>query len=714
MLKTAILVCKQSKIRLKHTKSYRAITEKEFLRFMEYDTSINLGIIEIDKDATDEVIGSIIKLVDYCESNLNKRVILMSYKSDVSMDYVAYSVTELQELIEAETGYDVSTYIKESLFDEQQEVQVSQVENDLSSIAEFEIPDEEEEEEENIEVIKIIKDIEEHNIENEKIKDLEMIIDDLKEKLDKSVSVNAELESTRENLLKSKNKADNEIVRLTSELESNKHKIAELESNNYAGEIERLVKELDSYKIKVSALDEIEDKLKEINSLCDEKDKTIKDLENSIKDIEKKDRRNEIVLELNSKRADTIRFIDKIYVDLKNTINVLKTKDSELHEALREVRELTDDCNSLKESLNSAISREKDYTNKEAKYKENISLLESNLDKLGEEYNNSNRLLETYKSKVLSAEASIAQSDVIKTKLSITEKELKARIAEIADKDIEIKRLNSSVNTKEVITVGVDKVFSSFEYKGTAKLINLFGGGSYGITNIAYSIANKLKGKVLFLDFDLFNPKSDRYTKKNPMVSVAGVPNNLYRTGVGVLYSCGIDKFISEYDKLVIKVLKIKELELSWISGLYSVLKLENLDYTSEFFNYVGSLYDYIIIDSGKLGYSNINDSLIKSLCEISYKNLVVSSNDTVSIRGIGLALNKVKLANVDWILNLSNNSIISDKAKKSIGDSSYYILPFSNSIFGTDKLIIDDNNIDGRLSAYLSKFGLEVNKGGL
>ena len=110
---------------------------------------------------------------------------------------------------------------------------------------------------------------------------------------------------------------------------------------------------------------------------------------------------------------------------------------------------------------------------------------------------------------------------------------------------------------------------------------------------------------------------------------------------------------------------------MSWISGLYSILKLENLDYTSEFFNYIGSLYDYIIIDSGKVGYSNINDSLIKSLCEVSYKNLVVSSNDTVSIRGIGLALNKVKLANVDWILNLSNNSIISDKAKKSIGDSS-------------------------------------------
>ena len=131
-----------------------------------------------------------------------------------------------------------------------------------------------------------------------------------------------------------------------------------------------------------------------------------------------------------------------------------------------------------------------------------------------------------------------------------------------------------------------------------------------------------------------------------------------------MLYSCGIDKFISDYDKLVIKVIKTKELELSWISGLYSTLRLENIDYTGDFINYIGNLYDYIVIDSGKIGYSSLSDSLIKSLCDISHKSLVVSSNDSFTTRGINLALSKAKITGVGWVINLTNTSVIGDKEK--------------------------------------------------
>ena len=46
------------------------------------------------------------------------------------------------------------------------------------------------------------------------------------------------------------------------------------------------------------------------------------------------------------------------------------------------------------------------------------------------------------------------------------------------------------------------------------------------------------------------------------------------------------------------------------------------------------------------------------------------------------------------------------------MNSSDFCILPFSNSIFGTDKPMVDDSNINGRLVTYLSRFNLEVNSG--
>lgn len=717
MLNVAILVCKQSKIRLKHTKSYRAITEKEFLGFMEYDNSITLGIIEVGADASEDDLKNIIKIIEYCEANLNKKIILMSYKDDLNMDFVAYSNDELQDLVESETGYDVSTHIKESLFeDENVEVNIPQVDSNLASSADFEIADEQEEKEENIEVVKVIHREDESEIESAKIQELEATISDLKEKLNKSVIVNNDLENLRDSLVKSKNEVDNEVIRLTSELAGTKNRIAELESNDYDGEIARLSKELDTYRIKAASLDKLEVKLKELTSLCDEKDNKIASLEDEIHNIEKNAMDNELLRDLSKKRADTTRFLNKVYVELNNTDSLLGSSNKELSETQDELKELQISCSSLKESLNSSSNREKELEQKignlEDTYKIEKSISDKKIKQLGDDYSSANKQLEVYKSKIASADASLAQNNVLKTKLDATEKELSSRIAVIADKDLEIKRLKQSVGKKEVVTVGVDKVFSSFKYAGSAKIVTVFGGGSFGVTNTAYSIASRLKGKVLFIDLDISNPKSDRYTKKNPMVNVTGVPSNLYKTGIGVLYSCGIEKFIAEYEKLGIRIITTRNTELTWISGLYSSIKLENIDYTSDFLNYVGNMYDYIVIDSGKIGYSSLSDSLIKSLCDISHKSLVVSSNDSYTTRGISLALNRVKITNVGWVINLASTSIIGDKSKKNMGTNDYCILPFSNSIYGTDRPIVDDSNINGRLVTYLNKFNLEVNNG--
>ena len=113
----------------------------------------------------------------------------MSYKSDVNMDFVAYSNRELQDLIESETGYDVSTYVKKNPFsDDAVDTSISLSDKVLSSSADFDIADEVvDESDEKIEVVKVIQKVDESSIESDRVKELEALTLELKNKLSKSV-----------------------------------------------------------------------------------------------------------------------------------------------------------------------------------------------------------------------------------------------------------------------------------------------------------------------------------------------------------------------------------------------------------------------------------------------------------------------------------------------------------------------------------------------
>lgn len=708
MIKVAVRVCESSKLRLKHTESYRAITDKEFIRYMEYNTDINLGIIEVSALASDKDIENIVKVLEYCEETLGKRVFILSYKNDIGLDDVAYSVRELQDLIESETGEAVSTYKKnDNLFEDTVKTKKDiiyssnpideNVEEQIESIND---------EDELIEVVKLDR-TDDNTYSSESNEALNKEIESLKALLKSTMAQYTEKDNLYQNIVSLKAEADNIVIRLNKEIEYYKDKILAFESKNYELELKNLNDELLSYKAKLDSLDALEVRIKELDSLCDKKDKELDALKEQISS-------NSLNNSLKYKRIKLLKYIINIfnaYIELSSSINL---KDSSIADLESELSELKNRLSETTSNLELVNKREdnllKDLESLKVSSNETLEGYKLELESLNQKYSLVSSELDTCKSTLSNSESAIAQNEVLKTKISLLEQELKSSLTSLSEKEKEISKLSSL--KREVVTVNSSKTFSSINYTGKAKIVTVYGISSCGITNMAYSIANKLKGNILFLDLDISNPKSDKYTHKNPMVDIDSVRNSLYRTGVGVLFSLGVDSVINNFDRLAIKIHKTRDNELTWLSGIYSDLKLETIDDFESFINYIGSYYDYIVVDVGKLGYSNLNDSMIKSLSDIAFINFVITTNDTSSIRGTSLKIKKIGLSNasnIRYFINLSKNSILSDISKKSIGNSKYYFFPIINSVFGTDKLLIEESTLDSRLSDCLIENKLEV-----
>lgn len=689
MLKVVIRVGASSKIRLKHTDSYRAVTDREFIRYIELDSDVSLGIIELDSGVSQERLESVESTISYVEGELEKKVYILSNDESISLDGVYHSLEELQEAIVEDTNYDVRTYLKHKESDNNSDSELQNTKVSLSDTLsshvinidrQTEIVDEEEE---LIQVVSTYSNQESKApcSDNEYAEEVE----ELKDKLENALSTIREKDNLYKQLIDLKTESDNEVIRLTVDVDSYKNRILELESNEYDLVIQKLNRELEEYKIKLISLNALEEKIHELDSLCDDKEKTISNLKTKIEELENSDVSSALLADFKEKRSIYIELLDKSFEDLKGISKILSAKDVELKTIQEEFETYKNNGRELDSLLESSNKRESALQDK-------VKTLQS------ESENEINRL----------------KSDInsLSDRLTATSEELNKTLSRVMEKDSEIKRLSSL--EREVITVGVDKVFDKINYTGKAKIINVFATGSYGVTSLSYSIANRLKGNVLFIDLDIVKPMADRFINRNPMLDIESSKGSLYRTGLGILFSQGFDKFRDNEEKLIVKLARRKESELSCINGLYAQIHLETIDGFSEFINHLGNKYDYIVCDSGKLGYSKLVDSLIKSISDIAHRNCVVSVNDTHTIRGTSLILARQGIKNYDYLLNMSRNSIITEVSKKSIGNSNYYILPLSSNLLFTNKLPIEDEIVNGRLSGYLSKCGVEVNRGGI
>ena len=211
-------------------------------------------------------------------------------------------------------------------------------------------------------------------------------------------------------------------------------------------------------------------------------------------------------------------------------------------------------------------------------------------------------------------------------------------------------------------------------YNGSAKIIQVFGSGSYGITTVAMTIAHRFINKrVLFIDLDLVSPKADGWFGINPVCDgLVDIQDTINKTGVAALVNNGTPYVIRNFDKIVKHKIKQRDYVLDYFSGIYNTpqsSKIYSIDYTM-LFSYLSDMYDYIVVDSGRIGSSDAYDSVIRTINDMAYKNVIVTSSDKYDIRTqkVKMDYTNIDLSKSIWVANLADTNVISPEIKKLTG----------------------------------------------
>lgn len=217
-----------------------------------------------------------------------------------------------------------------------------------------------------------------------------------------------------------------------------------------------------------------------------------------------------------------------------------------------------------------------------------------------------------------------------------------------------------------------------------SKIITVSGSGSYGITTTAMSLANRISAtnRVLYIDFDLVSPMADAWFKKNPMInSVPGTVNrSICNSSLGIFIEHGIDTFKNNINKLIINVNTTKGGGLYYLSGLYyspDTVKLMTADYKG-LFEVLSSNFQYIIIDFGRLGSSEISDKLYSTIADISDKNIVVTTTNIFEVRNFTRKIDNINIDKfrIAWLFNMCESTALDANVKKLVDGYNYSLIP--------------------------------------
>lgn len=265
---------------------------------------------------------------------------------------------------------------------------------------------------------------------------------------------------------------------------------------------------------------------------------------------------------------------------------------------------------------------------------------------------------------------------------------LKTKENEIANLTNEKEQMMTTI---QQLTQGTQITLSN--YKGRARIVPVYGSGSYGVSLLAMSIAHKIeKSKVLVMDLDTRSPKLDKYTKCNPIIpSLVDIPNQLERSSFATFITHGVDYIKSNKDTLR-RVEQHNRGVLDYFSGLYIAQPQDTIlkaDYEG-LFNYLGNIYDYIILDLGLLG-NPITDKFIYALSGIAYKEVLVTQNDVIDTRAAVVHMVNIncKMSNVIWVLNLSQTTTLSQSVKQ-LTEKAHdrVVLTMSSDMYGSDRTL--------------------------
>ena len=234
-------------------------------------------------------------------------------------------------------------------------------------------------------------------------------------------------------------------------------------------------------------------------------------------------------------------------------------------------------------------------------------------------------------------------------------------------------------------------VVQSIRYNGRAQVLSFFGTGSYGVTTTAFTTALVLanNNRVVYVDFDMVAAKADAWFKVSPLItSIPDVdPKSIKSSALGLLIDKGFGFFAANADRMMKDYPNTKGGSLKYISGFYArpdVVKLVSADF-SGFLGFLGSNFDYIIIDFGRYGVSDVASNIIKVFADISRTAVVISSADKIDIRNIKMNMqrDKFNFDNMAWLVNLSPDTKIDENTKKYISPARYSIMLFEEGFYG-------------------------------
>lgn len=494
------------------------------------------------------------------------------------------------------------------------------------------------------------------------------------------------------------NKLQSEFDRVTDEIQSLNFTITSLSSRV----------EVES-NIKVETLDNLQLALLKITSLNEsltELEKIKKELSDKVSKLEKD------LADSNNKVKEHIK-----------TIVELNTKVDTADKRIELANSYAED---EKRKLQSQIS---DLTTKLSVTEQQLSQKESQYTQLvttsGLDANGASALAETNKTLENVNKTLREQLGVVTKELNTLKRKDEESQASLNHYKSQCKQLNDTL--KEMASVGlgsgtagsvtastipsVNVSLKPINYTGKAQIIPVFGSGSFGITTLAMSLGYKLcaTSKVLYLDFDLMTPKADTWFNKIPLCQkVPGIsPNDRRMTGLGILYEKGIQTFINYFDAIVNKCEKTKGGGIDYLSGAYyrvDTVKLATADY-GMLFNFLASKYQYIVVDMGKLGCSEISDQLIKAISDISDKSAVVTTNDKFDIRNFRVKIqeNNIDINKIAWLINMCESTNVDDKIKQIIAPAKYGLILKDTSLYGTRELFTRNRLTKDKLDLFIN-----------
>lgn len=424
------------------------------------------------------------------------------------------------------------------------------------------------------------------------------------------------------------------------------------------------------------------------------------------------------------KYTDAVRTIENLNVEIENqntTIeglrgdsdNIIVSQGNDIKNLRQQIEELEGQKQELTTQLNESSEMIEDV---KANYETQINMLREQVQFAESKYARLEQAAYVSDATQLS-EQNKALEDInisLRNQLRVKNEDLERGVRERAELTATIRKLDEEKtrlkNSMKTMTNGIQGGISQkiaipkINYNGKNFIIPVFGSGSYGITTTAMSLAYKFaeRASTLYIDFDLVSPKCDIWFKRSPLCTI---PNSIdngkdYSTSLGLMFERGTRYFLDNYGHIVFNRLKTKNGTLDYLTGVYA--KFETYKYMSADFSTLltslGNTYQYVIIDMGRLGGSELTDSIIagitKAVCERGNRCVAVTTSNNIEIRNLRNKITEVgiDISSVAWLVNMARSSKIDDKALKYIRPALAGTMPFDPDLYGFTQTFQEEN----------------------